>query len=889
MTAVPADSPPPPGPRPRLLRRLGWGLVGLALLVPVLAAIAWIYRLPLAEHVAVQALQRAGIDAVTLHVEEVTPGRVVVTGVALGGADGWQVGRIEAALDLTNLAQPRLRSLVLSDVTARAAYGPDGLDLGALDPLLALGEGRASGTTGPPPVDEVKLERARLLLTTPYGPLELDLDGVGHPSATYPNANARFVLRGQGEEAAGSLSLRMDETALRVVLDSNSADDTLRVAAEIDPRSHAPMKLEVVAELVDVARLARFLPGLGALSGGMGLSLNYAAAGPWQGELRLTRLTVPGSIRDLDGTLSASADPATLQTGIVPVTGKAKATRLALSGTMLEAADLNLDGTIVFDPAGLGLLAAGDGQALAPAGVPLRAAELNLALVGTRLTSGALRGRAPRLELALGTTGTWPGLDIAIRSGHLAFAALELGSQARSAQAVRLDLGPAQKAPVRGPGDALALGFTVNAATLALEAAGQRVRLGLPTLAASITAGASLGLHVEGCCGTIALAAPKVDGTGLGLTLASAADKLLTARFTLKALTTPWTVPLVADGNFNMAGAGLRFDGTVTGPAGLVLATVAGAHDLDKAQGFAEAKAPRLTFQQGGLQPGQLSPLLAPLVANVSGTVAAEAALRWASGRTTSSASVLAEDLSFTTAEVPVSRMNTVVAFDSLLPPTTPPGQKVAVGAVTMGVPLTDGVVDFRLVPGAIAVQSASLGLAGGRVSLSATRVELPVQAERLALAVSGVSLEALLKVANVEGLSGDGVLDGTIPVDIADKALRIADGRLAARQAGVLRYTPQTYPAALQGDDERIQLLVRALRDFRYDRLGLGINRETDGEAVLALSVAGRNPAVLDGYPFELNLNLSGRLDQIVTEGLAGYRMPDDIRRRMQQFGNQE
>ena len=51
------------------------------------------------------------------------------------------------------------------------------------------------------------------------------------------------------------------------------------------------------------------------------------------------------------------------------------------------------------------------------------------------------------------------------------------------------------------------------------------------------------------------------------------------------------------------------------------------------------------------------------------------------------------------------------------------------------------------------------------------------------------------------------------------------------------------------------------------------------------AAGLIGENPDFYGGHPVELNLNISGKLDQILDRGLAGYRIPETIRKRLGDF----
>jgi hypothetical protein len=100
-----------------------------------------------------------------------------------------------------------------------------------------------------------------------------------------------------------------------------------------------------------------------------------------------------------------------------------------------------------------------------------------------------------------------------------------------------------------------------------------------------------------------------------------------------------------------------------------------------------------------------------------------------------------------------------------------------------------------------------------------------------------------------------------------------------------VLRYAPATTPAALVGGGASVDMALQALADFHYTDLSLTLDRDAGGETAALLQVKGNNPAFYGGYPVEFNLNVTGKLDQILDRSLAGYRVPDAIRRSLSDF----
>ena len=79
---------------------------------------------------------------------------------------------------------------------------------------------------------------------------------------------------------------------------------------------------------------------------------------------------------------------------------------------------------------------------------------------------------------------------------------------------------------------------------------------------------------------------------------------------------------------------------------------------------------------------------------------------------------------------------------------------------------------------------------------------------------------------------------------------------------------------------------MLQALADFKFDEVTANLNGDVTKDLAISLSLKGRNPGLYGGYPIEFNLNLDGPLNRLVRDGLSGYRIPDDIKQRLEQQG---
>ena len=352
------------------------------------------------------------------------------------------------------------------------------------------------------------------------------------------------------------------------------------------------------------------------------------------------------------------------------------------------------------------------------------------------------------------------------------------------------------------------------------------------------------------------------------------------ARFSLDALShlarPAMFTPLGLKGRIALAEGALEIkaEGSIAnGKATLVLDA---RHRLSDGRGDARLRFTDFTFAENGLQPGDLSPALKVLRA-VTGKAKAGARFAWTHESISSAGVVELIDLSFTTDRVSVEGLNTRAFFDSLLPPSTPPGQKLTLKRIDPAIPLDDVVLNYHVVAGdppRLVIQRASSGFAGGEIAIAGFVFDPTGPSQEMELRIERLDLARLFAMIKVEGLTGSGRISGVIPMTIAGDSLVIRDGRLDADGPGVLRFRSAATEAALKGGGKPMTLLLRALQNFRYDSLSLAVKKPAKGDPEIMLRLTGRNPDVLDGHPFAFNIGLTGNLDAITEAIRKGGRL---------------
>lgn len=318
----------------------------------------------------------------------------------------------------------------------------------------------------------------------------------------------------------------------------------------------------------------------------------------------------------------------------------------------------------------------------------------------------------------------------------------------------------------------------------------------------------------------------------------------------------------------------VAFSGRATGREGALVATFEGKHQSSTGAGSLDFAVAPVRFAAAGLQPSALSPAIGGPIRRVEGAISARGALSWGKGLASNGAVTL-DRLAFSAGPAEVRELSGTIRLASLLPLRTAPAQRIAAQIVVAGLPAMP--LDLRFAipsPDRLMIESASLGFADGALALAGVTMQSgkPVDADLL---IRDVDLGALLALLNVEGLSGSGKIDGSVPFRVDQGGVVLDSGRLAGAVPGVLRYTGSALPEpdADAPATDPVRLMRSALADFHYEELRLTLERATSGEGSLLVNLKGANPQVLDNHPFVFNIRLDadfGRLAAILLEGYA-------------------
>lgn len=341
--------------------------------------------------------------------------------------------------------------------------------------------------------------------------------------------------------------------------------------------------------------------------------------------------------------------------------------------------------------------------------------------------------------------------------------------------------------------------------------------------------------------------------------------------------------PLTIEGKLRRRGGGYDIDAAARLIDGDLKVAEVDLRYNDVGTADAKLRVDPVLFAPGGLQPADIAPALAVL-ADVAGSVSAEAALSWPRNAAAESGSLGLRNLSFGIEGVRFQNLSLDLALTSLLPLSSAKNQQLTIGRIDAGAPVEDIDLRFNLDQEPqphLEITGGGFDLGGADWQVEPTTLDPGAARNSIALATNNLDLATFFRLIEIEGLSGSGVLAGRIPVVFEDNSIVIEDGVLAAQGPGVLSIRSQALASALAGGGKTVELAIKALEDFRYESLSVKLNKTAGNEAQVLLSILGSNPAVLDGQPFQFNINLESNLTSVLEALRQGYSLSDEALRR--------
>jgi len=213
---------------------------------------------------------------------------------------------------------------------------------------------------------------------------------------------------------------------------------------------------------------------------------------------------------------------------------------------------------------------------------------------------------------------------------------------------------------------------------------------------------------------------------------------------------------------------------------------------------------------------------------------------------------------------------------------------QIYVGMIDVGFPIENLHTGFALeskddvlIP-TFRLKNFQTDILGGKIRIEPFVFDPARDKNRIVVKLEKLALEKIMALEKQKGLSGNGLLDGWIPVDITAKSFVVEDGKLDARKpGGVIRYSPDPGVTEMAKSNMSVDMLIKVLKDFHYQTLGMRSDYKPNGDLVLHVQLAGRNPGWQKGQPVNLNLNLQENIPAL----LRSLQLTNDIGERMSEY----
>lgn len=845
---------------PKRGRRMRIWLVAAMMAIIAMGGAGLIWRGDLTGRAAETYLQRHYSLASQVTVTDIDTTGISMAEVSLGDHREAHFKDIRIDYVTDGLSAPVLQHIDIGDATVHIGYDGD-LHLGSLERLLIPGTDGDGQTKLP----IVVLHHLTLLLDTPIGAQRIEGMATYDKDTLFTNLNW----------VEGSGAARFNTTA------------TIRDLSQ-KPQPEGQFQATITPQ----SALWQLMPGVPPKAGLISLEAALAAG---NSDTPGPRLQIGLSAQGID--LPQLPAPVDLHIATVLQDAGDEVMPPKSTPKTIVFRDLAIDIKGGLSPSFTGSLSNGSGTVDLRQARPQVTADLGLDLRDQALAVGAMTIKEPTAGLKLHVTydgdnftatptdlGKVTILDIA--GAPITFPSLLTvpilvdGSQftwsnnrdSGSQMALSLALGDI-KAQVLPVGQKVVIGVSATAPKLSLGGSPQATLNGKMTLAKlQLTRQALLALMANL---QLDLTAMPREATGV-------------ANLAISDVEIPNTLaPLRLAGKVSLKGNKVDFSSTIIEQKNKNQLALTGSYDLQQRSARTHLDLPPVTFAKGGWQPGDLVAPLRGRMQDINGALGLRGDINLAAdGSLTSDLNLALSNLSGKIGPAVFQNINGVVKIDRPWPFSTAPGQSLAVQQVVLGLPFTNGLIRFDIDDGkTIKIDAGTLSLANGQVTLDPTVLSTDAPVQQLNLKVDRLGVNELFKLIGIAGLSGDGEISGNIPVSLFPEGVLIKDAKLASTGPGKLKYDTASAPAAIKNAGANVAMALSVLSDFRYKDLVLTLQRQLTGDAVLGLHISGSNPSFYNGYPVEFNFTATGRLDEILRQGLAGYQVPDMIEQQLNQF----
>ena len=277
------------------------------------------------------------------------------------------------------------------------------------------------------------------------------------------------------------------------------------------------------------------------------------------------------------------------------------------------------------------------------------------------------------------------------------------------------------------------------------------------------------------------------------------------------------------------------------------------AHNGLTGEGGIVIDAPSLVFAEDGLQPADLSPLVADFVQSpATGSAAFNGRLNWNKDPNagTSSGRLVIPSLDFTSPAGAVKGLSGAIEFTNLAPLTTAPDQTLRIATLESIDDFTDLDVTFSLDKAALMVAGGDIQAAGGTVSVEPFSVPLDQRPFSGVIVLDRVQLGDLIAGSGFgDRVKLDAVVSGRLPfTSDPETGVRIMGGTLYAAQPGRLSIAREALSDLQAGGGGEVppntveDLAYQAMENLAFETLTADVDSADGGRLGVRFHIVGRH-----------------------------------------------
>ncbi len=321
--------------------------------------------------------------------------------------------------------------------------------------------------------------------------------------------------------------------------------------------------------------------------------------------------------------------------------------------------------------------------------------------------------------------------------------------------------------------------------------------------------------------------------------------------------------PLRADLEARIVASEVRFTAHLNDGSGLINATLKGRHERRSGVGEAHLDVVPVVFSHASTL-SELSPALAARGFKARGTLTSAARFHWGEGSPRAALSLAVQSFALGGPGFKASAVNGALELDSLAPLHSVAGQQINGVLELPSVKRVPFSLRFALDADQLLIEQARAELFGGAFETTAAQIDLKTTALRMDLRVLDIDLEAAFTVLDLEQLKGSGRIGGLLPLRLSDGHLAVTAGHLAAAGPGTVRIGASSVTEQLKSHGPDVDLALRVLSDFHYQRLRIDVDKALLGEGTAMFHLEGNNPTVMQNQPFVFNISLETDFDYL-------------------------